>query len=341
MKASFITERYKDGFAELQSGDPIFPIDLGDRFIPVKIADIEKHKQDALLHIKIFETIFSQKENAAPENLFKFFRDRLRHRDTLKLNMPVWVFFALGYEKTPGNSINMLKAVPFNEYLKKHVHPQNINFAVTSIRNLILDRCSVELYEEVRQEYIRKIQANIKFAEEVLLPMAEILRIVLTEGIFFLMGLGVASIIFRVLRGAFALFTLLRAAQFARNLSWLFSMIERFFSLLKILIGFLIGVVSVKGNAETIDELLTQFNIIFKGLKIESLESSGKEIQGRLKEFIILLDELLDNFTKHLATQEFANENGILISEADTQPEDEIEKIYLEMLQEYKTIEKE
>jgi hypothetical protein len=339
MKASFITERYKDGFVELQSGDSIFPIDLGDRFIPVKLADIEKHKQNALLHIEIFEAIFSQREGTTPAKLFEFFKNRLAHRDTVKLNMPVWVFFALGYEKTAG-SINMRKAIPFDEYLRRHVHPENINFAVTSIKSLILNRCRVELYEEVRQEYIRKIQANIRFAEEVLLPMAEILRIVLTEGIFFLMGLGVASIILRVLRGAYALFTLLRAAQFARNLSWLFTVIERFFTLLKLLIGFLLGVVTVKGNAETIDQLLTQFNIIFRGLKVESLEGAGEEIQKRLKEFILLLDELLDNFTKHLSAQEYANENGILISDADTQPEDEIEKIYSELLQEYKEMER-
>ena len=315
----FFIERYeKDGILKLQPEDDYFPIDMGnDNYVAVKINDIDKGQATATEIIRVFENIFKLRDLADATTLFAIFdktyarlnkRYHFHSERNQRISMRVVLFHMLGLKKK-GNEINVKQFRRLNDYIEEKAHEENVNKATQSIVNILLsDSAStslLEFYKEKRAKLIRFIEMQNALAEKVLLPMAEILRVALTEGLLFFIGLEAAVIIFRVFSGLLRLYRFLSGLRALAGLTWLLKKIETFFS------------------------------VAYKLFKLYMVKEIVVDVFKTVQLFVKMLTDLLGGILDVFVFQDYAIENNILFFDGVEHFSTEDDEMLFETLNEY------
>ena len=302
----------------MQPGDEYFPIDMGDdNYVAVKISDIDKGQATATEIIRVFENIFRIRDHTDAITLFEIFdraytslnkKYHLHSERNQKISMRVVLFHMLGLKKN-GNEINIQQFRRLNDYVKAKAHEENVTRSTQSIVNILLsDSAStslLEFYKEKRAKLIRFIEMQNAIAEKVLLPMAEILRVALTEGLLFFIGLEAAVIIFRIFSGLFRLYRFISALEALAGFAWLLKKIETFFSL------------------------------AFSLFKLYMIKEIVVDVFEKVKLFVQMFTDLLGGIIEVLVFQDYAIENKILLLEGVQEFSTEDDELIFQTLKEY------
>ncbi len=315
ISAGFYIPRTKNGIVKLENTDEFFPLDMGDdKFVWVKVSDIDKGKSNAQQVIHELNLIFSIAHEAVmnAEKLFRIFDNRmaaLNARYHFNSSTPVvsWrvVLFHMLFLRKNGNEIDMRNYMRLNDFVEARAYSENVYRSYISLVNLFTTFSPMNLYKEKREQIIIAIQRQIAFAEKVIIPMAELLRFLLTEGLMWALGLEIARVIYGVLRGIMFVYEFVRGLSFLNRFQWLFRLIEALANYIVTLAKAFLVYLNVKDTLENV------------------------------KKFVNMLNEIVDGIMQVLVFEDYTLENEILILDGISEFNSEDDEFLMETLQEF------
>ena len=319
IKSSFYIERYKgNGILQLQDNDYYFPLDMGNgNYVAVSVASIDRGKTLAAPIIKSFQYIFTSKSKSNYRELYEIFNKtyvnlqstyHFLSRDHAIVSIRVVLFYLLGLEKN-GSEINLRRYQNLSDFIRTNAYPENVTESEYSIVDLLLTERQgaglLEFYSEKRHDLLRAIKREQALATNVILPMAELLRLSLVEGLQFVLGLELASLLFRIFNLLARVYKVVTRFKVIKTFEWLIRHLE------------------------------TMSRIIKNGMVIIMEVVSAIDFVSQVREFIKLINQVVDGILDIFIFQNYVIDQNILFFDGLEEFEDEHDQILFETIQDF------